>query len=153
MIKKNPTENKIPPEEVIIHSSKFDKIIFIITLSVFFCFGVYNLFQDNFVVGIVLFFTTLSLIVFVLKGYNNKEAKIILNKKGIYTVHSGFHKWRLIKNDKIIVKQSGEEGIASYLSFETKYRVFEISIAGLNITAPELNRLLKIYRERNKNKD
>ena len=76
----------------------------------------------------------------------NKKPQIILNEKGIKTINTPFYEWNEIENIKLI-----EEKNNFFLIFNHPKGIEKLNLANFDTNAIKLDKLIRIYKGRNKN--
>jgi len=84
------------------------------------------------------------------KEATNKTPQIIINGRGLKTKSMDFYSWDQIVNDEAICEGSGRSA-RDYLVYDHPEGSERLLIDDYNITRKELNKLLILYRGRNKN--
>jgi len=142
------------PSETIIYYSKSKSRLQIIFAAFFCLIGIVigviaNSYFTACIVGIFLIFAAY----FIYKRYlfvTNATPQIILNEKGIETTDISFQSWSIVKNEEVITELNYDEASRNYLIFEYPAGQAKIRIDYFDINKPALNKLLRIYRSRNK---
>jgi hypothetical protein len=141
------TEDLTVPNETIIYYSKgknlFEMAIMLGCLGI----GLYLLIKtDSYILG-----TALTLIggYFAFKEYKeatNITPQIIINNEGIQTVSTKFYEWKDIKNEEAIIHGSNN----CYLTYKHPQGTEHLQIDGYATDFKNLNKLLILYRGRNR---
>jgi hypothetical protein len=84
------------------------------------------------------------------KEATNTEPQIILNEKGIKTISTRFYEWEEIKNEEVISQGSGRY-IRYYLVYNYPNGREYLKIDDFETNQSSLNKLLTLYRGRNRN--
>ena len=138
--------------ETIIYYSKSTIIAEMVIMFMSFGIGIYSLLIDNsYIAGS--FFSILGGY-YAYKNYKkwtNKEPQIIINDKGIKTISTAFYSWDDIYNEEVISKISRKRTFF-YLSYCHPNGVEFLQINEYDTNIRSLNKLLILYRGRNKQK-
>ena len=140
------------PNETIIYYSKGGNFVEMIVMLVCLGVGIYLLIRtDRYILG-----SFLSIVggYFSYKEYKeatNTEPQIILNEKGIETISTEFYEWTEIENEEVISEGSGKH-IRYYLVYDHPNGTEHLKIDDYGTTQKSLNKLLILYRGRNKKK-
>ena len=112
--------------------------------------GIYLLLEtESYIMGsVVLIFSAYT----AFKEYKeatNKTPQIILNEHGLQTVSAKFHEWKDIIDERAITESYGKNS-EDYLVYHHPSGYERLSIDDYNTNRDALNKLLRIYRWRNK---
>jgi hypothetical protein len=85
------------------------------------------------------------------KEATNTKPQIILNDKGIKTITTEYYEWAQIRNEEVISKGSGKH-VRYYLVYNHPQGAECLCIDDYDTDMRSLNKLLMVYRGRNRNK-
>ena len=84
------------------------------------------------------------------KEATNTEPQIIINQKGIKTISTKFYSWEQIKNEEVIIENSGKH-THFYLIYDFPNGTEKLLIDDYETKHLDLEKLLRTYRGRNNN--
>lgn len=140
------------PAETVIHYSKAKNFVEMAVMLACLGIGIYLLLKtDGYIIG-----TILSAVgaYFSFKEYRqatNTDPQIIINDKGIKTVSTDFYKWSEIEGEDVITEGSGKN-TQHYLTYNHPQGSERLQIDDFDTDQRTLNKLLILYRGRNKKK-
>jgi len=85
------------------------------------------------------------------KEATNTDPQIIINDKGIKTISTDFYDWNDIENEEVVSEGSGKH-IHYYLIYNHPFGAEHLQIDDYDTDQRSLNKLLILYRGRNKKK-
>ena len=138
------------PNETIIYFSKRTAYIGITVMLCCFGIGIYLLTKTNsYITGTIMSLMGAYFGYQEYKKSKNTEPQIILSNKGIQTISTGFYNWSDIENEEAIIESSGKYS-HSYLTYYYPSGFEKLEIEELDTNVKDLNKLLILYRGRNK---
>lgn len=148
-------DNIMVPAETFIYYSKGKSFLEMATALCVLCVGIYFLLNmEGYFFRILGGVLSLIGIFFCYKKYRdatNKEPQIMLNDKGIKTISTDFYHWKDIENEEVITEGTGKN-THYYLTYDHPRGSERLQIDGYNTNKKNLNKLLILYRARNKKK-
>lgn len=143
------TENLHIPNETVIYYSKSKLYAEMAVLLGCVAVGIYFLVE-----GTHMFVSIISMvgIYFIYEGYKklvNTMPQIVVNNNGISTTNVEFHEWQDIENEEITVSGSGNS-TRFYLTYDYPGGEERLRIENFTVDHRELEKLLTLYRGRNR---
>jgi len=140
------------PNETIIYYSKGKNFLEMAIMLGCLGIGIYLLLKtDSYILGSILSIAGAYLGFKEYKEATNTKPQIILNDKGIKTISTDFYDWTVIDNEEVISEGSGKH-THYYLTYEHPDGVEHLQIDDYDTDQRNLNKLLILYRGRNKKK-
>lgn len=138
------------PNETIIYYSKGKNFVEMAIMLGALTIGIYLLVQtDSYILGSILSIIGAYFAFKEFKEATNTEPQITINDKGIKTISTDFYSWNDIKNEEVISVRSGKH-IHYYLTYDYPNGAEHLQIDDYETDIKELNKLLILYRGRNK---
>lgn len=137
------------PNELVIQYSKMSNAILWASIIITLGLGIYSIYAKE-IYGFILVPASIFLMSHSYKNPKTKEPHIILNDKGIKLVGNSFVSWSKLTGEEIKLIGSGESA-RWHLHIKMKNNNYqEIEINDLTESPKKIEKLVKIYKQRNK---
>jgi hypothetical protein len=136
-------------DELVIHYSKISNAILWASIFITLGMGIYSIYTNE-LYGFIILPASIFLMYYTIKNPKTKEPHIILNDEGIKLLGNSFVSWTKLISEEIKLIGFGE-GARWHLHIKMKNNNYqEIEINDLTESPKKIEKLVKIYKQRNK---
>lgn len=137
------------PEELQIYYSRVSRMIVWVSIITALTMAIYLIFEEE-IIGYLLLVISALALYYTYTNPKPKEPYLILNNKGIKLIGKRFVNWNKIKNEEIKLIGFGDSA-KWYLHINMKSKQYlELEINDLTESPKNIEKLIKIYKQRNK---